>query len=47
MTNFLILMIIFILIYILIKGMLDRRPNLNDVNNTDIFISELKMKWQG
>jgi len=26
--------------------MLDRRPNLNDVDNTDISISELKMKWQ-
>jgi len=28
------------------KGMLDRRPNLNDVDNTDISNSELKMKWQ-
>jgi len=26
------------------KGMLDRRPNLNDVDNTDISNSELKMK---
>jgi len=27
-----------------IKRMLDRRLNLNDVDNTDIFNSELKMK---
>jgi len=26
--------------------MLDRRPNLNNVDNTDIFNSELKIKWQ-
>jgi len=27
--------------------MLYRRSNLNDVDNTDISNSELKMKWQG
>jgi len=27
--------------------MLDRWPNLNDVDNTNISNSELKMKWQG
>jgi len=32
---------------ITIKRMLDRRSNLNDIDNTDISNSELKMKWQG
>jgi len=30
-----------------LKGMLYRQLNLNDVDNTDISNSELKMKWQG
>jgi len=33
--------------YLSVSGMLDRWPNLNDVGNTDISNSDLKIKWQG
>jgi len=29
---------------VIVKGMLNRQPNLNDVDNTDISNSKLKMK---